>query len=251
MDLHAHIDTDIAPRDLLNLRAVIFAASRSLVESQLGLKRQQQDLLTVWGVGVHPGVKASLDGYDPHEFSHLIEQTAYVGEVGLDAKVPSRLDKQHEVLASLLAELQTRPRLTSIHSYGATDEVVQHLERTPVKGAILHWWLGDRAATSRALELGAFFSVNIAMLKRSAALDIIPIERLLPETDHPDGNRRGARPHQPGNVTDVEAALASSRGLTPAEVRIQTWRNLAALVAMTGTIGLLPPRVIAIVESAT
>ncbi|WP_040163841.1 TatD family hydrolase [Microbacterium gorillae] len=250
VDMHAHIDPTITPRDLLGLRAVIFAASRSLAESKLGLKRQKQDLLTIWGVGVHPGVHAALERYDPSEFNSLIDQTAYVGEVGLDAKVPSRRARQHDVFASLLTELQAKPRLTSIHSYGATGEVVDHLEQTPVKGVILHWWLGDRADTSRALELGAYFSVNVATLRASAAVDLIPLERLIPETDHPDGNRRGAAPHQPGNVTQVEEALANARGLTAAEVRLQAWRNLAALVATTGTKGLLPSRVAAILDSS-
>lgn len=248
--MHAHIDPSIASRDLLGLRAVIFAASRSLAESKLGLKRQKQDLLTVWGVGVHPGVNTALERYDPSEFNSLVDQTAYVGEVGLDAKVPSRLPRQHEVFASVLTELQAKPRLTSIHSYGATGKVVDHLEQTPVKGAILHWWLGDRVDTNRALELGAYFSVNIATLRRNAAVELIPLERLIPETDHPDGNRRGDAPHQPGNVTEVEEALASARGISAAEVRLQAWRNLVALVASTATRGLLPPRVAAILDSA-
>lgn len=250
LDLHAHIDTTIAPRDLLSLRAVVFAASRSLAESRLALKRQHQDLLTVWGVGVHPGVKKSLNEYERIAFDQLIDRTAYVGEVGLDARVPSRLGKQHEVFASLLAQLQKKPRLTSIHSYGATSEVVDHLERTPVTGAILHWWLGDREATARAIELGAYFSVNTATLRRSNAIDLIPIDRLLPETDHPDGNRSGTRPHQPGNVADVEATLAKARGLSAMEVRIQAWRNLATLVTRTRTSALLPERVAAILSAS-
>jgi TatD DNase family protein len=212
VDLHAHVDPTITPRGLLNLRAVIFAASRSLTESRLALDRQHLDLLAIWGVGVHPGVETALDGYDPDEFRRLIARTAYVGEIGLDAKVPSRLAKQNEVLAALLTQLQAKPRLTSIHSYGATNEVVEHLEHTPITGAILHWWLGDRATTKHAVELGAYFSINTATLRRSDAIDIIPMDRLLVETDHPDGNRSGTRPHLPGNVRDVKQLLPSSAG---------------------------------------
>ena len=85
VDLHAHIDPTITPRDLLNLRAVIFAASRSLAESRLALDRQHHDLLAIWGVGVHPGVKTALDGYDPEEFERLIARTSYVGEIDVGA----------------------------------------------------------------------------------------------------------------------------------------------------------------------
>lgn len=243
LDVHAHVDTAIDLRDLLNLRAVIFAASRSLSESRAALKRQPRDLLTVWGLGVHPGVKTALDSYDPDEFGELLGETAYVGEVGLDAKVASRLHQQRDVFESVLLQLQARPRVTSMHSYGATVEVIDQLERTPVTGAVLHWWLGDRATTVRAIDLGAYFSVNVSTLRRSDSLDIIPTDRLLLETDHPDGNRGGGRPRQPGNIADVEAGVAERRGLGTADLRLQTWRNLASLVASTGTRHLLPPRV--------
>lgn len=250
LDLHAHIDPKIAPRDLLNLRAVIFAASRSLAESRLALDRQPHDLLAIWGVGVHPGLKAALDSYAPEEFERLIARTAYVSEVGLDARVPSSFDRQSEVFASLLTQLHVKPRLTAIHSYRATREVVEHLEQTPIHGAILHWWLGDRATTRRAVELGACFSINTATMRQSDSIDLIPMDRLLLETDHPDGNRSGARPHQPGNVRDVEAVLAKQHGVTPAQIRAHAWRNLATLVNATGTNALLPPRVAAILRAA-
>lgn len=250
LDAHAHIDTSIDPKELLGLRAVILAASRSLDESARALSRQGRDLLTVWGVGVHPAVRDSLENYDLEEFRALVGRTAYVGEIGLDGKVRSRLPRQREVLASALGCLQQNPRLTSIHSYGATAEVIDELERTPIKGAILHWWLGDPALTERAVNLGAYFSVNASSVRRNETIEAIPLDRVLSETDHPDGNRLGHRPHQPGNVSDVERTLAQIHAMSPTEFRATTWKNLATLVQATSTSSLLPPRVRAIVSEA-
>lgn len=250
LDTHAHVDTSIDAHTLLNLRAVIFAASRSIEESARALERQSRDLLTVWGAGVHPGMKAALETYTPSSFESLIEKTAYVGEIGLDAKVKSRLPLQREVLSSILKQLQARPRITSIHSYGATDEVLDHLELTPIRGAVLHWWLGDSEATLRAVELGAFFSINASSVRRSEILNLIPPERLLVETDHPDGNRYGRQPRQPGNTADVESVLATRNGVPAQTMRHRLWQNLARLVESTATLELLPPRVSGIVSSA-
>lgn len=250
LDLHAHVDTGIDPASLLDLRAVIFAASRSLEESERALARQPSDLLTIWGVGVHPGLKSALESYTSTEFRTLLDRSGYVGEIGLDGKVPSRLPRQREVFASILGELQAYPRLTSIHSYAATAEVVEELTRTPIVGAILHWWLGDAETTQQAVDLGAFFSINAASVRRSDLLDVIPMDRLLLETDHPDGNRYGSRPRQPGGITDVEVALARHHGIKPADVRLKVWENLARLVTMTNVGALLPPRVAAILTAA-
>lgn len=251
LDLHAHVDTGIDSASLLNLRAVIFAASRSLEDSERALDRQPPDLLTIWGVGVHPGLKLALDSHSADRFRMLLDRSGYVGEIGLDGRTPARLPRQREVFASILGQLQAQPRLTSIHSYAATTEVIEELTQTPIIGAILHWWLGDSETTRQAVELGAYFSINAASLRRPDLLDMIPIDRLLPETDHPDGNRYGSRPRQPGSTTDVEVALARHHGVEPADVRLKFWQNLARLANATDVGALLPSRVSAILEAAT
>lgn len=249
LDTHAHIDVAIPPVELLNLRAVIFASSRSLGESRQALERQPKDLLTVWGLGVHPGVKAALDSFDPNEFSSLLGRTAYVGEIGLDGRVKSRIEQQREVFSSALNLLQNQPRMTSVHSYAATKEVVEDLAKTPIQGAILHWWLGDRATTELAVHLGAYFSVNVSCLRRTEVLDVIPLDRVLLETDHPDGNRPSGQSRRPGSLRDVEVALADRHGVSHGALREKIWQNLAKLVSDAACGYLLPPRVRSILEA--
>lgn len=250
LDLHAHIEVSVDPDDLLALRAVIFAACRTLAESRNALDRQASDLLTVWGVGTHPAVKDALDTFDLSQFQSLVRHTAYVAEVGLDGKAMSRMPQQREVLSDVLAALQTTPRITSLHSYGATNELVDLLQDIPIDGAVLHWWLGDAAATKRAVAMGAYFSINSAGLKHADILSLIPLERLLLETDHPAGDRASTQPRQPGNIAKVENTLASLHGLTPSAMRRQCWANLHALVTSTGVERLLPPSVASVVAAA-
>ena len=250
LDLHAHVEATVAPHDLLALRAVVFAACRTLAESRQALDRQSSDLLTVWGVGVHPAVKEALESFDLAVFTSLIGRSAYVAEVGLDGKVKSRLPQQQEVLAEVLVALQANPRITSLHSYAATNELVELLQDIPIDGAVLHWWLGDAVATRRAVELGAYFSVNAGGLKHAEVLSLIPIERLLTETDHPAGDRTSPQPRQPGNVSKVEKGLASIHGIRPFEMRRLCWSNLHTLVASTGVARLLPPGVGSVVAAA-
>jgi TatD DNase family protein len=246
LDTHAHIDVTITPSDLLGLRAVVFAASRSLEESRQALDRQPSDLLTVWGLGVHPGLKTALEQFNIDTFKALLNRTAYVGEVGLDGRAKSRLNLQRAVLDDILTELQASARITSLHSYGATNELVELLQSAPIEGAVLHWWLGDVAATKKAVEIGAYFSINAATMKNRAALDQIPPDRILTETDHPDGDRWSAQPRQPGNVTTVETELGRHYGITAADLRRTCWKNLRTLTESTRTQELLPPRVQAI-----
>lgn len=247
LDVHAHVDVNITPADLLELRAVVFAASRTLDESAQALDRQPSDLLTTWGLGVHPGMKTALEQFNPETFKALLNRTAYVAEVGLDGEVKSRLNLQREVLKAIFTELQASPRITSLHSYGATDELVELLESTPIDGAVLHWWLGDVAATKRAIELGAYFSVNAANLKNHEALDQVPLDRILTETDHPNGDRWSTQPRRPGNVNRVEIELARRYGITPAVLRRTCWKNLRTLTESTRTTELLPLRIQAVV----
>jgi TatD DNase family protein len=204
----------------------------------------------VWGVGVHPSVNKALEQFDYDIFTSLVDRTSYVGEVGLDGKVKSQLATQRHILGQVLTALQERPRITSLHSYNATNELIEMLEEQPIRGLVLHWWLGDVPTTRRAIELGAYFSVNFAGLSNEEALREVPLDRILTETDHPDGDRRSAKPRQPGNVTSVEIELARRYGLHPQRLREVIWSNLRALTRAVAVTHLIPPRVNTILAEA-
>jgi TatD DNase family protein len=228
LDLHAHIDADIPADELRSLGAVVFAATRSLTEAHIAMQRH--DDLVVWGVGTHPSMARNHSSFDAVAFRSLMAQTAFVGELGLDggAKVP--LNQQVQTLRRTLDLLVSEPRITSLHSYRATNQLLDELANRHTPGVVLHWWLGSQAATKRAIELGCYFSVNAAMLRRTSVLRNVPLDRLLTETDHPYGDRTGPVPHRPGNVFAVEHALARLHGLEPDDVRRIIWRNLDQLV---------------------
>jgi TatD DNase family protein len=231
IDVHAHIKADIAAADLVELRALVFAATRSLDEAEQALRRS--DPSTVWGVGCHPGLVGVQKAFDRARFAELIAKTPYVSEVGLDGSSRVPMGTQRATFEAILAVLQVNQRITSIHSYDATEAVLDCLAARPVQGAVLHWWLGDAHQTQRAIGLGCYFSINASMLRRPELLDRLPLDRLLTETDHPFGHRSGGRGRRPGQVDDVERALAQLHGLNQDELRLALWRNLAALVHLT------------------
>ncbi|WML66162.1 TatD family hydrolase [Rhodococcus sp. AH-ZY2] len=248
IDLHAHIEADISAGDLADLQAVVFAATRSLDEAERALRRS--DTSTIWGVGCHPGLVRAQKGFGSERFAALVARTAYVSEVGLDGKSRVPMQTQRTTFGAALKVLQETPRITSIHSFAAVEDVLNLLTEQPIHGAVLHWWLGNEAQTQRAIRLGSFFSVNAAMLRQPDLVSRLPLGRLLPETDHPFGDRSGGSARQPGKVDDVERTLARIHQLTPAEIRRITWRNLSELVRDTRC-GMLLPRQVRLTLAAS
>lgn len=238
LDLHAHIKPTIPARDLERLGAVVFAATRSLTEFESTLRRR--DAVTVWGVGCHPGVPAAQNEFNQERFAALLPNTAFVSEVGLDRRSKVPMATQEATFRAILDELAASPRITSIHSSGACDRVLDLLEETPIEGAVLHWWRGTAAQTARATSLGCWFSVNAAGMKHAADIALIPRDRILTETDHPSGDRSAPAPRQPGALLDVESDLAALYGVSAAEMRLRLWRNLDNLVLAAGVAPLLP-----------
>ena len=198
LDLHAHVDAGIEPRELRALGAIVFAVTRSLDEAEQALRRS--DETTIWGVGCHPGLVGVQKAFDPGRFRVLAERTPYVGEVGLDGTSRVPMEAQRRTLRRVLEVLQRRPRIASLHSYRATSEVLGLIERFAQPGVILHWWLGTERETWRAVELGCYFSVNRSSVRRRDLLARMPLERVLPETDHPFGEQRSRAAATRGSV---------------------------------------------------
>lgn len=234
LDCHAHIAPDVTAAQLDALGDVtIFAVTRSLAESHAVVERQDHWL--VWGCGVHPGVPAALSAYNEQDLRGLLERFCFVGEVGLDRRAGA-IDDQSRVFRSVLAAITDAPVIVSVHSTGMTNRVVDLVASATHPGIILHWFLGDEHAVRRAATLGCYFSVNSAM--PDDALQRIPSERALPETDFPATSRRGVR--RPGDTAKLEARLAVLRGETVEEVRWRWYRNLRTLALASGAIERLP-----------
>lgn len=238
IDMHAHVKPEIAASDLDALGSLTFAATRTLDEAEQALGRS--DGWTIWGVGCHPGLVGAQKSFDSVRFANLIERTSFVSEIGLDGSSRVPLSTQQATLEGILSTLQSTPRIASVHSYSATEEVLAALEATPNPAVVLHWWLGTKKQTDRAVALGCYFSVNASMIRRSEVLAWLPAERVLTETDHPFGDRflRGVR--RPGNVTAVEEAIAEQLGSTHPDVRRLIWRNFGSLVREVGCGTALP-----------
>lgn len=227
IDAHAHIETGVSARDVAGLQAFVVAVTRERKEWAAALLRT--DRLAVWGVGVHPGLPAEITGFDQVAFGDAVERTCFVGEVGLDGKSKADLNSQRHVLAQILEVVAARPRPTTIHSVGASGHVLDALRQQPISAPILHWWRGNEKQTEEAVELGCFFSINGAEIKRPKVLSLLPPERVLTETDFPYSRRSDPAASKPAAVSTTERALMQVWDMGELALRRLLWQNLGEL----------------------
>jgi TatD DNase family protein len=101
----------------------------------------------------------------------------------------------------------------------------------------LHWWTGSAAETSKAVEIGCYFSVHSAVARHSKFRTRVPPERFLVESDH---GYRDPPDAIPCRVEWVEHLIAQQLQLTFDETRKLVWRNFLRIVQDTQTLKLVP-----------
>lgn len=227
IDAHAHIQTGVSARDVAGLQAFVVAVTRERKEWEPALRRT--DRLAVWGVGVHPGLPSEISAFDQPAFAEAVERACFVGEVGLDGKSKADLETQRQVLAQILEVVAAQPRPTTIHSVAASGAVLDALRQQPISAPVLHWWRGSEKQTEEAIELGCFFSINGAEVKRPKVLSLLPPERVLTETDFPYSRRSDPAASKPAGVSTTERALMRAWGMDELALRRLLWQNLGEL----------------------
>ena len=219
-DMHCHLDfsSDMAALARLAQAHGVAAFSNTVTpEGYLAAR----DALTGFpnvrtGVGLHPWwVADGRCGAEQVELAcRLIQETRFVGEVGLDfaprreGTFETQLDAFERIVDACCAQ---NGKVISIHAVRSATAVLDVLERhhaTRSNACILHWFSGSSQELARARELGCHFSVNPNMLatKRGRAYaQQIPPERLLLETDLPEEGETTAQAG-PAWITQLKRA---------------------------------------------
>ena len=200
----------------------------------------------VWAaVGTHPLRVPALA--DPAAELRALARAAArpgvvaIGEVGLDHSADRPADalaRQRSFFEGCLDLAAAADLPLVLHVVGAHDVALDLLAaRAPVR-AVVHYFVGDAELAARYLELGCSISVGKPVTRPTEAaprqaLAAIPLDRLLLETDtYP----LPGRTTEPRDVIAVCEAVAEIRGVTPAEVAVQTMDNFRRLFRTVGTV---------------
>lgn len=193
-DTHFHLDLFEKPKEILdqiekekiytiavtNLPAV-FEHTQVLIKGSKYVRA---------ALGFHPElVYQHRNQYE--KFLELLQQSRYVGEIGLDNYNKTSLDyvAQRETFESIISACNTsQKKILTVHSRRAEKDVISIIGPNFSGKVILHWYSGSIRELDKALSYGFYFSINYAMTQSETGRKIIariPMDRILLESDGP------------------------------------------------------------------
>ncbi|MEO7804708.1 MAG: TatD family hydrolase [Actinomycetota bacterium] len=192
----------------------------------------------VWAtVGVDP---QCLDTWHSGSITELNElasnstKVVAVGEIGLDYfRDHSPRQLQRDAFEMQLSLAKSLNKAVVLHVRDALDDVIAILGNIGVpQRLVFHCFSGDEHDARRALNVGGYisFAGNVSFKNaeglRSAAR-VVPLDRLLVETDSPylaPVPYRG-RSNQPSFVVEVGHAVAAARDERISDIALRTFEN--------------------------
>ena len=196
--------------------------------------------------GLHPWyVKERSRDWLSNLERFLREFPSGVGEIGLDhvvAKEATERQEQREVFVAQLELAQTLKRPVSIHCRRAWEALPEVLEQVGalLAGGIVHSYSGGPEMLTLLQKYGLAISFSGSITRTNnvrgrRAVQGVPLEMLLVETDSPDILPEGTQGlNEPANLLRVIKAVSDIRGISEAEVARITTEN-ARRIFMTGS----------------
>lgn len=244
-DSHAHLmdaayATDLAEvldraRDAGVVGLVVVGYDIESSEAALDLASR---LPGVWAtVGIHPNRAdvATDAAFARLEAMARTPRVVAIGECGLDFyRKRTTADQQFVAFRAQLGIAAMVSLPVVVHSRNAMAETLDALTSSmPARGGVMHCFDGTVSEVSRAVTLGLHVSVAGPITYRkdltlAAAIEAVPSDRLLIETDCPylgPAGFRGQR-NEPSRVAVVAEAVARVRGTTVET--IGEWTTAAA-----------------------
>lgn len=180
-------------------------------------------------VGLHPlyALRVNQHHWLLNEMKELAAHPKVValGEMGLDRHYPDPpMDVQQERFLWQLNFVEKSDLPVVIHNRQATQEVLEMLRQRSLPGErfVFHCFTGSQEELEAILEFGAMVSFTGVVTFKNArdlaqASDLVPMDRLMVETDAPyltPEPYRKVKPNEPRYVVEVARFLAARRGMT-------------------------------------
>jgi len=226
----------------------MLTVATSLDDGPICCELAQQHAHVFASVGIHPHEAARYTDRD--EVIETLRQQAQLpgvvalGEMGLDTHYPDPpMDDQQRVFAWQLELVQELPDLPIvIHNRKATDTTLAMIRESGLPGDRFdfHCFTGHSDEVRSILDIGAYVGFTGIVTFKSAqdvakASDLVPLDRLLIETDSPyltPEPHRKVRPNTPAYLPHIADFLASRRGMTRDELIEHTDANACRLFGL-------------------
>lgn len=197
IDTHCHFDMMPRPEIYIRQREqagdIVIGMTNLPKHFQMGQPHLKGYRHIRLALGLHP--LRAVEGKTQLElFRRLVDQTSYIGEIGLDFSREgiATKDEQIAVLREVLTAIQGKNKIVSVHSRRAEKELLSLLCEYEIENVIFHWYSGPVDIVPSILEKGFYFSVNEAMClskNGQSIVNSIPRDRILTETDAPYNER--------------------------------------------------------------
>jgi TatD DNase family protein len=242
IDAHAHLDQypdDVLPAVLEEIRAhqiLTISTAMDLPSYERAKAIAVRSDLVLATFGIHP-CKAPAYAQRLPDLAHVLMGSPMLGEIGLDHRYVedvSQYPAQRKVFESFLAAAREQNKIVNLHTSGAETEILDLLARYEIRRAIVHWYAGPLDLIAAMADRGAFFTVGVEVLFSphiQAIASAIPTDRLLTETDNPDGLQwLTGTLGMPCRVEEIVEKLAELRRTTPAIIAQTVETNFAKLL---------------------
>ena len=236
VDTHCHLQLSknkITEIDFSNIEYLIIPGVD--VESSLKAKETSSSLPIkgYWSAGLHPHDAKKLSA-QKDELEVLFSEADLIGETGLDYY--RNLSTKEEQIENLKFHLDISKKFKKpiiIHCRDSFEDIhnliSQYDGEFPI---ILHSWTGGKKWTKKFLDLDIYFSISGIVTYETAkdlqlAVEVIPIERMLLETDTPyltPEPKRG-KDNQPSYVSYTARKVADIKSISLDELSYHTIAN--------------------------
>lgn len=244
IDSHAHYDDSSFDADREEILRELFSGEIckivnigcSVKSSYSSVKLAEEYAGIYAAVGLHPDAADEIDRID--EIGRLCgnKKVVAVGEIGLDYHYEEHSrdiqKKAFEEQLKLAAELDMP---VVIHSRDAWEDTMELLRKYRPKG-VMHCFSGSAEIAREIVEIGMYVGFTGVVTFKNAkkalkALEAVPLDRLLVETDCPymaPEPNRGKRNYS-GYLPYTIAAMAAVKGVSPNEMAEITAENAERL----------------------